>query len=160
MMGEGEERGTLKALITIAASKHQNMRKFGEITREQAGLIADEDMEVLFESIERRDFYMKAIDKLDREFGTLYDGIQEKYERRKLDREEVLLYRELQATLTKIHEILNEAYRQDMANMDRLKKMQKEYAEEIKKVQQGTKGQEAYKLHAPIDGGIFIDEKQ
>lgn len=160
MRDEGGGRGALQVLINIATSKEQNMRSIRDITREQASLIAEGNMEALFESIEKRDFHMKAIDKLDREFGALYPEIQEMYESGRLDRVETSLYRELQATLKEIHIILNEANKQDMANMDMLKKMQKEYAEGIKKVQRGAKGQEAYRSRVPIDGGIFIDEKQ
>lgn len=160
VMNEYDENKMLNTLLSIVQDKEQKVIEFQKITKDQTQIIANGDMDRLFKTIEKRDTYIQAIDELDRKFIPLYDAIQTKYKGASPDQECIASYRELEEVLQNIHSALMEIYEEDRSNMATLKKMQAKYAGDIKRIQQGTKRQEAYSSTAPIDGGVFIDEKQ
>lgn len=159
-MGKQYERGVLEKLLCIAEAKKKKGYELQKLTQEQRALIASEGMEDLLIVIDKKEMCIHAIDKLDEEFIPLYKRIQTEYENGCLDRECTALFEELEDDLQCIKDILTKIYEEDKENVDKLKDIQKEYAGNIKRINQGTKRQELYNPVHSIDGGIFIDEKQ
>lgn len=160
MMDDGHEIQELYELLSIAQEKKQKILRIQEITKKQSEFIAHENIDALFKSIEEKDIYIKDIDRLDRKFHLLYEEVEKKYDSGELDNRSVLLYDKLQLILKDIRRIIRTIYEEDSSNMTTMKKLQENYATDIKRIQQGAKRQEAYNPHFPIDGGVFIDQKQ
>lgn len=151
---------SLKALGASIDIKLEKMREIREITMAQGRAIEGEDIDSLPGHIGAKEGYMAEIDRVDSEIKSQYAEVQTICETYGLDSEARALYGDIQSKLKALHGMVEETYNLDVKNMEMLKKVQTGHAQEIKKMHQGTKGQEAYRGHVPLDGGIFIDKRQ
>ena len=159
-----ELRDELNRLIAITAHKKQRLQALHNMTKMQSSAIEQGDIDLLTGCIREKQRHIDAIDKLDQEFCSIYDGdIKNElasglFKERKSEEKE--LFEKLQDEISCVQEIIKKIYHIEKQNSHKAKELMNDIKQKIRHIQTGKKGYNAYNKHYSISDGIHIDQKK
>lgn len=140
-------------LLRYLEDKKKHLQAIAEISIKQGETIKSGDIDGLSKYIEKRQQHIAHIDKLDDRFSTCLGDLGE-------CREKSDEYKEVYKVLLDIREIITGVYAKDQENKECLNVLIEKHKGKMRKINNGQKTYNAYKPSAPIQDGIFIDQKQ
>ena len=148
-------------LISISKEKNQLLVEMQKITKGQREEIKEEDMENLNEILDKKDYIIKEINKLDISFLTIFSQIKKNRDIQNIDEMDIEKYpnlKELKKTVKEVSSTLIAISLMDKENNNSMKAKLEETKMEIRKIKDGKKAYKGY--NATIAESILIDEKK
>lgn len=148
-------------LISISKEKSQLLVEMQKITKGQREEIKEEDMENLNEILDKKDYIIKEINKLDISFLTIFSQIKKNEDIQNIDEMDIEKYpnlEELKKAVKEVSSTLIAISLMDKENNDSMKAKLEETKMEIRKIKDGKKAYKGY--NATIAESILIDEKK
>lgn len=148
-------------LISISKEKNQLLVEMQKITKGQREEIKEEDMENLNEILDKKDYIIKEINKLDISFLTIFSQIKKNEDIQNIDEMDIEKYpnlEELKKAVKEVSSTLIAISLMDKENNDSMKAKLEETKMEIRKIKDGKKAYKGY--NATIVESILIDEKK
>lgn len=148
-------------LISISKEKSQLLVEMQKITKGQREEIKEEDMENLNEILDKKDYIIKEINKLDISFLTIFSQIKKNEDIQNIDEMDIEKYpnlEELKKAVKEVSSTLIAISLMDKENNDSMKAKLEETKMEIRKIKDGKKAYKGY--NATIVESILIDEKK
>ena len=148
-------------LISISKEKSQLLVEMQKITKGQREEIKEEDMENLNEILDKKDYIIKEINKLDISFLTIFSQIKKNEDIQNIDEMDIEKYpslEELKKAVKEVSSTLIAISLMDKENNNSMKAKLEETKMEIRKIKDGKKAYKGY--NATIAESILIDEKK
>lgn len=147
----------LKRLISFIEHKLSLLNEVLEISKNQAEVIANENIDRLNDLIASKQLRMNKIDKVDRQMHKIFIRIRSNYGIQKI---EELKIDTIQLFFNKINEILLEIYEIDKKNSELAHGKYEEIKGKLKNAKKEKKVASKYYTVAAQTGGYFIDNKK
>ena len=154
-------KGLIDQLISISKEKNQLLFEMQGITKEQREEIKEEDMKSLNGILDKKDYIIKEIDKLDISFLTIFSKIKKEEKIENIDELDVDRYpslRELKKIIKEISSTLMAISLIDEQNNNSMKSKLEETKMDIRRIKDGKKAYRGYNTKIPES--ILIDEKK
>lgn len=148
-------------LIAIAQNKNKLIDRIYQITKLQVDEIAKEDIERLNKALDQKDKLIKAIDRLDIEFLTIFseikkdNNVEDIYE---LSPKQYPNLAKLKTVVKEISSRLMAISLLDEKNQEGIKKALEGTKLELRRLNKGKKAYKGYNV--PLVDNILIDEKK
>lgn len=138
------------------------------LTQAQTEAITDEGMEGLDKLINDKQWIIDGINKLDEAFETDYQSLKsllgitqtEQLDVAKLEGSALESARQLKALTAEILNIVRDISEREKVNSEKSNKLLEQYGNEIKKLNQGKKANNAYKAASSSAPSYFLDKKK
>ena len=151
----------VKKMIELSGEKKSFLNEILEITKLQQGLIQDEQMEELNQSLLAKESLIGKIDIIDREFLKLYDQVKAQEHIDSLDKIDMQKYsniKSLKEIVSEINTILNNISIIDKNNTIKMKSNVDKIKSDLKQVKEAKRAYKGYNYENV--GSILIDEKK
>lgn len=153
----------VEQLLNISQKKHELLKGILSITREQTGVITEEGSEQLIKFIDMKQERIDAVDKLDDEFKSCFEGLKQEMKVKSLDELKSHSIRgigELQQCISGIMQTVKEISLLEEENRDKANKLLGELGSEIKKLNQGKRMSSAYSSPSVPPSAYYFDTKK
>lgn len=155
--------GSLRQLINITSHKKQRLQSILNMTKMQSQAIEQKDINLLTGCIQEKQRHIEAIDDLDGQFASIYDGdikgMLVNKNPSSMTSVEQNLCTEFQNLISKAQGIVKDICELEKVNRLKAQGVMDGLKQKISHIQTGKKGYKAYNRTNTISDGIYIDQK-
>jgi hypothetical protein len=158
----------IERLNELLRKKKQLLLEISALTQSQTGAISDDGLDRLNQLIEEKQKRIDSIDKLDEEFEVYFQRFKSSTGIAKLDQSDISTLggavadgaKQLQKLTAEILEIIRAVSEYEKVNSQKSKDLLESFGNEIRKINQGKKANNAYKPASYSAPSYFLDKKK
>lgn len=144
----------------ILNNKRKFIREILKLTKSQATLIQQSEIEQLNDSIEKKQKFIDSINKLDRKFNNYIDNIKKILGVNHLNDIKIKGFKEIQLIIADITNLMEEISRIEINNKSKAEELYNSLGKEIRKINQTKKINTAYRPGYKKSPSYFMDRKK
>lgn len=156
----------LRDLAKLTDNKIEHLKDILDITYKQKEAVYQQNIDILTKYVKEKQQHIDAIDKLDEEFQSIYDGIRDELKSDKFEQEmamsaeETGLYREFKQKVQEVQNIVKVICGVEKENNENVNRIMEELKGKIRSINAAKRGYKAYKSVPAMTDGVFIDKKR
>lgn len=152
----------IKELIVLLEKKQEHLKNILHLTKEQSKLIADENIDELEKNVTKKQAYIDQINDVDNDFNRVYEEFKDK-QRVVLEsglRLEIEDLSDFKQKVKQVMDLMKQISELEESNNKNAADVLEKYSENIKKINQARKIDDAYGNKPIINPSYYIDKKK